>query len=115
MKEATLSSTSNSITYVVYDKKSGKIIHIHESEGYDGTRQLSELKVEEISLQLASKINNLPQSEIATLRVRAEDIEIGVRYEVDVKKRLLIVKDRINLTKERQPKKGEKVTKVKAK
>jgi len=88
-----LTEKSTNITYVVYNLKDGKIVHIHESESYDGKRQIPESEVEEYALELTCMIKDIPRSEIAALRVQKEDAERKVKYEVDLERGVLVQRD----------------------
>ena len=100
MENARLSSRSINRIYVVYDKKNGKIIHIHEIEPSDkNLQQPTDLEMENRSIELASNINKISRDELAALLVDKEALQGFFRYEVDLDRKILIAKEDVNPSK----------------
>lgn len=93
MKQPVMSYKSTVATYVVYDAKNGQVVHIHQFKALPGAETPSESELEAEASTLANRITGKELSEMAAMRIRSEDIEIGVEYEkVDIEKKMLVAK-----------------------
>ena len=78
------------VTYVVYGKKTGAVVHIHQSISFPGSKPMNEDALGVRALELASKTSGVKRSEVAVLRVARDQFEPGMHYRVDVKKEAIV-------------------------
>jgi hypothetical protein len=74
----------------VYHKKTGAVIHIHQSISFPGSKPMNEDAVGARALELANKMTGVKTSEVAVLRVVPDQFEPGTQYRVDVKKKAIV-------------------------
>jgi hypothetical protein len=69
---------------VAYDRKDGRIVHIHQVVTFPGGAKLSESQVKARTLEIAAK-RGLDTSKLGTLHVLPEHFDPMKSYKVDVK------------------------------
>jgi hypothetical protein len=94
MRTPTLHTESMIRTYVVYDIQSGEIVHIHEYLALPGVVPPSDAEIENEACMLASKRTGKPTSEMSSLHIRRDALEIGVLYSVDLENKNLVANKR---------------------
>ncbi len=85
-------SQASTVTYVVYRTTDGKILHIHESDRHTEGGEIPESEEERTAIDLTRRLSDVSPSQIAALRVKKEDVEKPLKYEVDVKRRILVAR-----------------------
>jgi hypothetical protein len=75
---------------VIYDRRSGKVIHIHEEIVLEGGRKNSQAEVTEIALKLARTFAQKKVGEISSLVLQSKNIPGGSPLRMDLKKKSLI-------------------------
>jgi hypothetical protein len=79
---------------VVFDRKTGKVAHIHESVTYEGAEPPSKDQVAsramELSRQLAAKLPGVKVDQLEVLHVRPDELIDGSVLKVNVRTRQLI-------------------------
>jgi hypothetical protein len=76
-------------TCILYDPKSGKIVHHHQVLTYPGGRRLDEGQVESQALELAAKVRG-DASGLRALHVTDNQFQPSKIYRVDLKSRRLV-------------------------
>ena len=73
-------------TYVVYDRNSGEIVHIHRITVHQGAEKIGETRAEARALEVAAQFG---QREDKVAVLRADDLDLAASYVVNVKTREL--------------------------
>jgi hypothetical protein len=81
---------ANLVAYVVYGKKTGAVVHIHQSISFPGSKPMNEDALGARAVELAIKLNGVKTSEVEVLRVVPDQIKPGAHYRVDVKKKAMV-------------------------
>jgi hypothetical protein len=77
-------------TCVVYDKKTGGILHIHQLISMPGAKPRSMEALHARALELAGKMTGKKMTELAALSVQHEQLKPDRLYRVDTKRRVII-------------------------
>jgi hypothetical protein len=101
LKKTEISSRSLAKTFVIYDKKTGDIIHTHQSLSLAPSETLDEKELELEALELASRVTNRSQSDMALMPIRAEDLSMEIEYRVNVDTKHLEAKGKVNQSQTR--------------
>lgn len=80
------------IAYAVYDIRDGKIVHIAMTNILKGDR-VSQDKFKANALDLGHTLTKIDRSNLSALAVRKEDLDAGKQVEVDLQRKMIIVKD----------------------
>jgi len=79
-------------TCVVYDKKTGEIVHTHASMALKGASQSTPEEVEAEAYDLACRITGRRHSELGVMFIKREELNPALEYKVDVAKSCLVEK-----------------------
>jgi len=77
---------------VVYQRKTGKIIHTHQIISLQGAKKATREEVCEEGRRIAAQKTGLDLKNIEALPIDKDQIRYGFEYKVDVKKKELIEK-----------------------
>jgi len=77
-------------SFVVYDKKTGKILHIHHVISMPGSPILQESEMEEEARNFARSLSTKSKREMKVLKVDPDLVEKNTFARVDVKKLSLV-------------------------
>lgn len=75
---------------VLYDPKTGDIVHTHQAVTTRGGTHPDQATLEKLALDHASRATKIPLDGVAFLTVDPREIDLGARYTVDVKNRSLL-------------------------
>ena len=79
---------------VVYDDRTGRVLHVHESTALEGAEIPEDSVLEQRAIELAHRLSGDRLGAVATrlsvLTVAAETVDQASRLKVDVKKRMLV-------------------------
>jgi hypothetical protein len=84
----TIAPESNQ-TCVLYDQKSGRIVHLHQEITYPGGRKLTKSEAESRALEAVAKVRGNAAG-LKVLHVSPEQLQPPKIYKVDVKARRLV-------------------------
>jgi hypothetical protein len=79
-------------TVILYESKSGKIVHTHQEVFFKGTDRLEVNEIESKALKLAKNNKELNTMGIHVLHLAGEDIDDTSSYEVDIQNKRLVKK-----------------------
>jgi hypothetical protein len=85
-----LSSAAKTATCVVYDKKTGAILHIHQLISMPGAKPRTTEALHTRALELAGKITSKKMTELAALSMEQEQLQPDKLYLVDTKRKVVI-------------------------
>ena len=74
---------------VLYDPKTGDIMHTHQAVTTRGGTHPDQATLEKLAAEHASRARNIPMDGMAFLAVDPHEIDFNGRYTVDVKSRTL--------------------------
>jgi hypothetical protein len=77
-------------TSLVYDKKTGAVVHIHQSLQLPGAKPRTAEGVNARALEFAGKASGKKTSEMAALSVEVDQLHPDMRYRVDVKRKVVV-------------------------
>jgi hypothetical protein len=79
---------------VVYDDRTGQILHVHESRAIEGAEIPDDAKLEQRAIELAGRLSkdrfDGAKRHLSVLTLDAAEVNQDVRMKVDVKKRELV-------------------------
>lgn len=75
-------------TYVVYDGKTGRVVHVHHVLVLPGANPMSQGQIEALATSMAARRENL--AELRILHVPGEGVDAETEYRVDVLTQQLI-------------------------
>jgi len=78
---------------VLYDPKTGNIVHTHQAVTTLGGTHPDQNTLEELAADHAARARNAPVDGMAFLHVDPSNIDLNARYTVDVKSRSLLKVD----------------------
>lgn len=91
VKNPTLEVHLQRKTIVIFRKKDGEIVHVHNALALAGTTLPPESQLEADAIDIANRNVGRDAGDLAILRVRPEDIEEGVEYRVDAQKQKMVL------------------------
>ena len=74
---------------MVYDPKTGQIVHMHQAVTTQGGTHPDQSTLEKLAAGHAARARNMPVDGMAFLHVNPSEVELDGRYTVDVKSRSL--------------------------
>ncbi|CAN5843566.1 hypothetical protein BH20ACI4_BH20ACI4_18610 [soil metagenome] len=87
------SSSSRRIdTRIIFDRKTGEIIHIHQTSVLPGGKLPDENELRDSAIDLASRSTGTSGEQMEVISVREEDLRNNTKYKVDVKNKCLVIK-----------------------
>jgi hypothetical protein len=96
MTEPVVYSRSTATTFVIYDNKTGNIIHVHKTMALPGASSPSDEKARVMALELVHKIKGKATSEMDAIQI-SKDLEFDVRYKVDLQTKQLTEEKKTDL------------------
>jgi hypothetical protein len=75
---------------VLYDPKTGNIVHTHQAVTTRGGTHPDQATLQKLAADHASRARNAPVDGMAFLEVDPREFDLGARYSVDVKSRSLV-------------------------
>lgn len=79
---------------VVYDNRTGKILHVHESTALEGAKIPGDRTLEKRAVELAQRLSGdrlgAAATRLSVLTVAAAEVDQAARMKVDVKTRTLV-------------------------
>jgi hypothetical protein len=96
---------STPVIHVLYDRKSGKIVHVHAASGVG--RLPKEADLLKRAFEVGLRITGRSRKEIEALRIDENDLVPGVAYKVDVRRKVLLKLKPPKLTPKRRPTKRQ--------
>ena len=77
-------------TRVVYDKKTGAVVHVHRAVSFPGAKGRDDAGLDSRALELAGHMTKRKAAEIAVLRVENDQLQPDRHYKVDMKRASLV-------------------------